>query len=147
MTLLPIVWMHCMTVSRLDIPGPRAVGGDEPPVLQVVTRDVSESVAVVEVRGDLDIATAAGFEGWMRDRLPGHRDVVVDLDAVVFMASAGIAVLMGLRQEAVRQGVRLHLTGRSNRAVRRPVQVLGLEPVLDLQADARAVVAELVLTR
>jgi hypothetical protein len=41
----------------------------------------------------------------------------------------------------------LHLTGRGNRAVCRPLQVLGLEAVLDLQPGARAVVAELVPSR
>lgn len=135
-----------MTDSRLDIPGPRSGEGDDPPALAVVARDVTDGVAVVEVRGDLDTMTASGFEGWVQDRFLGHKDVVLDLDGVVFLASAGIAVLMGLRQEAVRRGVALHMTGRGNRAVSRPLRVLGLEKVLDLQPDVRAVVAGLVPT-
>jgi len=133
-----------MTESRLDIPGPRLGEGDEPPALQVIAKDLTHAVAVVEVRGDLDTMTASGFGGWVRERLAGRADVVLDLDGVVFLASAGIAVLMGLRQEASRQGVRLHLTGRHNRAVSRPLQILGLEAVLDLQDDTRGVIAELV---
>jgi anti-sigma B factor antagonist len=143
--LLPIpVWTHCMSDSRLDIPGPRLGEGDEPPALQVVVRDVTDAVAVVEVRGDLDTMTARGFEGWVRDRMAGRADVVLDLGGVTFLASAGIAVLMGLQQEAGRQGVRLHLTGRRNRVVSRPLQVVGLEAVLDLKDDVAVVVAELV---
>lgn len=132
-----------MLESRLDIPGPRLHEGDEPPALQLVARDVSAAVAVVSVCGDLDTMTAAGFDGWVRERLDGHDDVVLDLDGVAFLASAGIAVLIGLRQDTAHRGVRLHLTGRRNRAVSRPLQVLGLTGVLDLQDDAGSVVAEL----
>jgi|SoiMethySBSTD1v2_1073268.scaffolds.fasta_scaffold2800256_1 anti-sigma B factor antagonist len=132
-----------MPDSRLDIPGPRLGEGDEPPALQVVVRQVTGAVAVAEVRGDLDTMTACAFDGWVREHWAGRADLVLDLDGVGFLASAGIAVLMGLRLDAPGHGVRLHLTGRSNRAVRRPLEVLGLEAVLDLQADAGAVVAEL----
>ncbi|HEX8517986.1 MAG TPA: STAS domain-containing protein [Pseudonocardia sp.] len=135
-----------MPFSRLDIPGPRRGEGDGPLALQVVATDVTDSVAVVEVRGDLDTMTASGFDGWVRDVLAGHHDVVLDLDGVAFLASAGIAVLMGLRQDTERHGARLHLTGRRNRAVSRPLQVLGLAGVLDLRDDAHAVVAELART-
>jgi anti-sigma B factor antagonist len=142
--LLPLpVWTHCMDDSRFAIPGPRLGEGDEPPALQVVARDVAGAVAVVEVCGDLDTMTAPGFGSWMRDRLAGHADVVLDLDRVSFLASAGIAVLMGLRQEARRQGVRVHLTGRRNRAVSRPLEIVGLEAALELQDDVGSVVAEL----
>lgn len=115
--------------------------------MQVVSTDLTDSVTVVKVRGDLDTMTAVGFDRWVRDRLDGRRDVVLDLDGVVFLASAGIAVLMGLRQEAGRQGIRLHLTGARNRAVGRPLQVLGLQSILDLQDDTSAVVAELAPSR
>ena len=135
-----------MTYPRLEIPGPRLGEGDDPPALQVVATDVTDSLAVAEVRGDLDTMTASGFDGWVRDLLDGRDDVVLDLDGVGFLASAGIAVLMGLRLDTARPGARLHLTGRRNRAVSRPLEVLGLSTVLDVQDDARAVVAELAPT-
>lgn len=133
-----------MTDSHLDIPGPPLGEGDDPPALRVVVRDVSDAVAVVEVRGDLDTMTASGFEVWVRDRFAARTDLVLDLGGVAFLASAGIGALMGLQQEAARRGVRLHLTGRDNHAVSRPVEVTGLQARLDLQADARTVVAALV---
>jgi anti-sigma B factor antagonist len=142
-TVLPTRLDYLMPDSRLDIPGPRLGGGDESPALQVVVHQVTGAVAVAEVRGDLDTTTACAFDGWVREHWAGRDDLVLDLDGVGFLASAGIAVLMGLRLDAPGHGVRLHLAGRSNRAVRRPLEVLGLEAVLDLQADAGAVVAEL----
>ena len=135
-----------MNDSRFEIPGQR-LGEDDQPALRVEARDVSDTVTVVEVRGDLDTMTAPGFGQWVRDRFTGRSDVVVDLDGVGFLASAGIAVLMGLRQEADRRGMRVHLTGRDNHAVSRPVEVVGLQAQLDLKADAQAVVAELVPAR
>ena len=133
-----------MTDSHLDIPGPRLGEGDDPPALRVVARDVSDAVGVVEVRGDLDAMTAPGFEAWVVERFAARTDVVLDLDGVAFLASGGIAALMGLAQKAARRGVRLHLTGRDNRAVSRPLQVTGLQAQLDLQADVDTVVATLV---
>jgi len=133
-----------MTEPSLVIPGPRLGEGGEPPALQVTARDVTEALAVVEVRGDLDSLTVPGFDRWVHERLPVRPDVVVDLDGVAFLASAGIAALIRLRQEAAARGVRLHLIGRDNRAVRRPVEILGVDAMLDLRTDARAVVAGLV---
>ena len=135
-----------MTEPRLVIPGPRLGEGGEPPALQVAVTEVTQAVAVVEVRGDLDSLTAPEFGRWVREQLPERTDVVVDLDGVGFLASAGIAALMQLRDEGVRRGLRLHLVGRDNRAVRRPLEVLGVATLLDLQADARAVLAELATT-
>ena len=135
-----------MTHTRLDIPGPRLGEGDEPPTLQVVATDVTDTLTVAEVKGDLDTMTASRFDGWVRDLLGGRSDVVLDLDGVAFLASAGIAVLMGLRLDIGGHGVRVHLTGRRNRAVMRPLEVLGLAGVLDPQDDVSAVVAELVPT-
>jgi anti-anti-sigma factor len=132
-----------MTEPCLVIPGPRLGEGSEPPALQVTARDVAEGLAVVEVRGDLDTLTAPAFDRWVREQFPERPDVVVDLDGVAFLASAGIGALIRLRQVAAVRGVRLHLIGRDNRAVRRPVEILGVETLLDLRADARAVVAEL----
>ena len=136
-----------MTDSHLDIPGQRLGEGDETPALRVVARTVTDAVAVVEVHGDLDTMTAPGFEKWVADRLVEGSDVVLDLDGVGFLASAGIGALLGLQQEATRRGVRLHLTGRDNHAVARPLQVVGLESRLDLQADAQTIVEALVPTR
>ena len=133
-----------MTEPSLVIPGPRLGEGGEPPALQVIATDVTEALAVVEVRGDLDTLTAPGFDRWVHERLPVRPDVVVDLAGVAFLASAGIAALIRLRQEAAARGVRLHLIGRDNRAVRRPVEILGVDAMLDLRTDARAVVAGLV---
>ena len=145
--LVPAFWMPTLMIEpRLVIPGPRLGEGGEPPALQVAATDVTEVLAVVEVRGDLDTLTAPGFDQWVREHLPERPDVVVDLDGVAFLASAGIAALMQLQREAARRGVRVHLIGRGNRAVRRPLEVLGVEALLDLRSDARAVVAELATT-
>jgi anti-sigma B factor antagonist len=130
-----------MPDSRLEIPGPRSGGGDHPPALQVAVREVVGAVTVVGARGDLDTTTACAFDAWLREHWARCDELVLDLDGVTFLASAGIAVLMGLRQDAPRHGVRLHLVGRDNRALRRPLHVLGLEAVLDLQPGAKAILA------
>lgn len=61
--------------------------------LEVSERD---GVAVLEVRGEVDVYTAPRF----RERLievvtDGHRRVVVDLEGVDFLDSTGLGVLVG----------------------------------------------------
>jgi anti-sigma B factor antagonist len=65
---------------------------------------------VVSVAGEID----AGTEDQFRDALisalsRGAMRLVVDLDAVPFMASAGIGVLMGVRRVLADEGGRLVL--------------------------------------
>jgi len=135
-----------MSDPHLVIPAPRLAEAAAPPLLQVVARDLTSCLTVVEVRGDLDELTAPRFGAWVRDRFTGRSDLVLDLDQVSFLASSGIAVLIGLRQDANRLGVRLHLTGSHNRVVWRPLQVLGLQATFNLQGNAHAVVADLILS-
>jgi anti-sigma B factor antagonist len=128
---------------RPDIPAPRPAEEFAEPLLRVTRREAAPGVVVVEAEGELEALTADDLDERVREQLAVDRDVVLDLDGVTFMASSGIAVLLGLCNESGRRGARLHLTGSGNKAVARPVQVLGLESVLPLQRDPAAVIAGL----
>jgi len=85
---------------------------------------------VVSVAGEIDIATAAPF----RERLAsvicgGARRVVVDLGRVTFMASAGVAVLMGMHRVLAGQSGSLVVASPSP-AVGRVLSVVGLDQVI-----------------
>ncbi len=55
------------------------------------------SVLVVSPRGRLDSTTSPAFEQLVRAKLAdGHRKVVVDLDALDYVSSAGLRILMVL---------------------------------------------------
>jgi anti-anti-sigma factor len=78
--------------------------GDE----QSVTVRSERGVVIAEVTGDMDISTAAG----LRERLLGlassGQPLIVDLNRVTFIDSAGLGVLIGAARRADANGGSLH---------------------------------------
>jgi anti-sigma B factor antagonist len=91
---------------------------------------------VVRVGGEIDMLTAPR----LRDALspvvgiPGS-DVVLDLDAVTFLGSNGLGVLVELSQQADAVGTKFRLVC-ANRTVSRPLTLTGLDQVLDFYESA-----------
>jgi anti-sigma B factor antagonist len=78
--------------------------------------------AVLVIEGEIDTLTAGALERALNDLLADPSDVlVVDLSAVTFLASSGLAVLMS-----------------SARAVRRPMEITGSDQLFDLYPDRTA---------
>jgi len=78
--------------------------GDE---LSVTIRR-ERGVVIAEVTGDMDLSTAAG----LRERLFGLADsgqpLIVDLNRITFIDSAGLGVLVGVARRADEHGGSLH---------------------------------------
>lgn len=84
------------------------------------------SFVVVSVSGEVDIATAPAVGAELADVLAeGRVRAVVDLSAVTFLDSSGLAVLVGAHNQFKAAGgqVRLVVT---DRRVRMPLEVTGL---------------------
>jgi anti-sigma B factor antagonist len=66
----------------------------------------SDEVSLVEVAGELDLATAPELEAALRDALSEHpARVVVDLAAVAFADSTCVHLLVRARNEAAERGI------------------------------------------
>lgn len=109
-------------------------------------------VAVVLVRDEVDGPEAAMLERAVVDLCaaadrctPPLVVVVIDLSAVSYFGSRGLAALVITRDAAIRRGVVLRVaTGAGNRRVRRPIEITGIDtvlPVFDTLAQALAVPA------
>jgi len=106
--------------------------------LPMTVLEISEAPAgldwVIRPAGELDMATAPQLDqrilAAMRDRRSGH--VVVDLEEVEFMDSAGLRMLLTASAVARTNGNRL-LLRRPARAVRRLLEVTGTGPLLPLE--------------
>ncbi|WP_448613422.1 STAS domain-containing protein [Modestobacter sp. URMC 112] len=102
------------------------------------TFDVQATAApagwVVTVRGDVDAGTAPRLGDLLLDVLsrPGTADVVLDLREVTFLDSAGLTALVATHQAARRAGRLVHVVPGTARAVVRPLQITGLDTVLDI---------------
>lgn len=89
----------------------------------------SARACTVVVRGEVDSLTAAGLRVDLHgvlDRADLPRDLLLDLRQVTFLSAAGLAVLADVRRTAEGDGRVLRLRCGLNRAVIRPLQVVGL---------------------
>ncbi|GAB2850046.1 STAS domain-containing protein [Lentzea nigeriaca] len=96
------------------------------PVPLELTADHVGSSTVVQVAGEIDLATAPAFEAFLRDQLARTRAVLmVDLSGVDYLGSAGLRALLAVRAECDRRRVDLVL-GECSFIVRRAFEVSGL---------------------
>ncbi|PPK67512.1 STAS domain-containing protein [Actinokineospora auranticolor] len=93
---------------------------------------------VVEVTGEVDLATAPQLEQALDDALaqPGG-GVRVDLSGVEFMDSAGLRVLVAALRKAEESGRSLVLDSPHER-VRRIIEITGLAEVFGLAGSDKA---------
>ncbi|MBW4721138.1 STAS domain-containing protein [Saccharothrix obliqua] len=89
----------------------------------------SEGVVVLHVSGELDASSAEELAKPLRTALvDGVLGVVVDLDGVRFLGSAGLEALVTGSKRAGELGVPLVLVA-AGRAVLRPIEATGLSAV------------------
>ena len=92
--------------------------------------------ALLVVEGEIDTLTAGSLERALTELLNASAEVlVVDLSAVTFLASSGLAVLIRAAHQAGDRRLRLVSTAR---AVRRPMEITGSDQLFDLYPDRTA---------
>jgi anti-sigma B factor antagonist len=121
----------CLTVPPM-IDQPR----DEPPaeqLLRVAVRREGTAIVVV-VDGDVDPLTVARLRAAVDEALgdAAGRPVIVDLTAVTYLGSHGLAALVEAASTAQGRREPLRLVVDETRAVIRPMQLTGLDEVLAL---------------
>jgi anti-sigma B factor antagonist len=98
--------------------------------LDVVVEQAAGRLVVLHVAGDLDMSTAPMLADHMRAQLVRDgQGTVVDLTAVEFLGSAGLAVLAEAARHAAEHNLPLKVVA-SSYAVLRPIQVTGLDDAL-----------------
>jgi len=103
-----------------------------PPASDIVRFAVSSFDSVVRVTavGEVDSSSAPLLRAELESALDGGpRELVVDLDGVTFLDSAGLSVLAAAHRTASSRAVRLRVLA-SGRAVIRPLQITGLWDLL-----------------
>jgi anti-sigma B factor antagonist len=123
------------------------VSGDRDgvPVFAVTSRPVSPGVVLVEVCGELDLATAPEARAYLDTCLharPEH--LVLDLSGVTFMASHGVNLLVGVAHDTSDIDAGLHLIGvRGNLHVERLLDITGLTKAFDIHPELSDVLGHL----
>lgn len=85
----------------------------------------AERGVVVAVAGEVDLLTADQLRDALMETVERHQLVVVDLSAVGFLSSSGLAALTLAHRAAVAVGADLRLVA-TERVTLRPLQITGL---------------------
>jgi anti-anti-sigma factor len=103
--------------------------------------DRSGAVAVVTVRGDLDLASAPRLRTVALDELlAGCRRLVLDLRPLEFVDSVGLGMIVAILKRARGLGGDVALVVDTER-VRRPLELSGVSHILAVHADLADAVA------
>lgn len=121
----------------LDPAMPRS--GPGPGELGVVLERPGPDSALTAVEGEIDTLTADALERALAELLAIPVEVlVVDLRAVTFLASSGLAVLIRAAHHAGHRRLRLV---SSARAILRPLEITGSGKLFDLHTDRASALA------
>jgi anti-anti-sigma factor len=98
--------------------------------LNVAVSRATDDVVVLHVAGEIDLLTANLLGERVREQqlLPANRVLVLDLSAVSFMGSSGLAEIVAAAQADSAQLVLV----ATSRAVLRPLEATGLLPMLTI---------------
>jgi anti-sigma B factor antagonist len=94
-------------------------------IMGLQVTDYGADACVVTVTGEIDVVTAPDLADCLTAQLAGSQVVVVDLDGVRFLGSAGVAVLFEANELATRQGRDLQLVSHS-RTANQVLKITGL---------------------
>ena len=105
--------------------------------LVITARTVAEDVVLVTIAGDLDVETVPQVTAFLAQATAtGPEHLILDLNAVEFMASSGLALLITARSNEESIHGYLHLLGvTGNRAVERPLAAVALLDLFDIGSD------------
>ncbi len=103
------------------------MSGDETHTLDVEVH-ARENTTVVAVRGEIDIVSVPELQSALEKAGREGASLVADLSGVGFMGSAGLSALLVAAEAAKPE--RLRVVASS--AVRRPIEVTGLDKVLEV---------------
>ena len=105
------------------------LGDDQAAEIVVETEIDSGGVPIVSVSGELDSSNAASLEESLTRLVGEHAEqLVLDLSALRFMDSAGVAVLVGVATKVDRLRLR-----EPSHAVRRVIELTGLSNLLPIE--------------
>jgi|SRR5688500_5699283 anti-sigma B factor antagonist len=109
-------------------------GGEADDQITLSTAHPATGQVVVTVGGEVDMLTSPQLRLAVLDQFEPAAEmelVVLDMDAVTFLGTSGLAVLIEVREAAHTAGVELRLACTARRVLR-PLTIAGLIPLFDI---------------
>ncbi len=108
--------------------------------MEIKTQEYKRA-AVVEISGRIDAARAPELEAVLDDlRANGNKNLVLDMQAVEFVSSSGLRVMLTARKAAQRAGGDLFIAQPSQR-VKDTLDIAGLDVIFTTFDDREAAIA------
>ncbi|MGH3914507.1 MAG: STAS domain-containing protein [Pseudonocardiaceae bacterium] len=102
----------------------------------VTVSDITPDIVLCVVNGEIDLLTEPILREKLTEAIAGTpRHLVIDLCHVQFMGSTGLTLLMEFRATQRATGRQLAIVVGDNRVVTRPLQVTGLDYIVDLYTE------------
>jgi anti-anti-sigma factor len=101
-----------------------------------------DGVTVIAVSGELDMLTAPALKSSLTEQVDEAAAVVVDLNRVTFLGSAGLATLVGALHQAERRAIPLFLSATAH-SVLRPLIATGLSEIFRIFPSPEEAVREI----
>jgi anti-sigma B factor antagonist len=92
----------------------------------------SGTALIVEIDGDLDVASRNSTEARLFAAIDSANAVIIDLAAVTFCDSSGVAMFIALAQKAEAHGISLSMRN-TPRNVRRIFEIANLDHEIELR--------------
>jgi anti-sigma B factor antagonist len=96
-----------------------------------------EATTLVVLRGDLDLATASQLRECLVEVIDDGARIVIDLETVGFMDSAGLGILVGGLKRARTADGELELVC-SSQEILKPLEITGLDRVFTIHSGRDA---------
>jgi anti-sigma B factor antagonist len=90
-----------------------------------------DGATVIVLRGDLDLSTAPDLREALVEVIDEGARIVIDMEAIDFLDSAGLGILVGGLKRARTNGGELELVCSSH-AVLKPIEITGLDRVFTI---------------
>jgi anti-sigma B factor antagonist len=128
-----------MSDTRPNAAPPAVPRGDNDDQI-TITVQADGPRSLIVVGGEVDMLTSPQLRATVLDQLgetAGVQLVVLDLNAVTFLGTSGLAVLIEVREAAHMAGVELRLACTARRVLR-PLTIAGLVSLFDIRDSQEA---------
>jgi anti-anti-sigma factor len=127
-------------MTNFESPADTEALSPNPVDLDIDVEQIDGGIAVLRVTGEIDMCTAPELLSQLEETASATQGLVLDLEKVQFLASAGLSILVELARDAPDNGLRWGLVA-TGRAVLRPLEAVGVLPFIPVYPTVADAVA------
>jgi anti-anti-sigma factor len=109
-------------------------------ILRTELERLDGGITVIRVAGEIDMRSAPELRQQVEQAVPPGGHLVLDLEKVEFLASAGLSILVELARNAPERGMSWGIVA-TNRVVLRPLEAVGLLTIMPVHPTVECAVA------